>query len=312
MNILRVVGILTICAVIAYAFGLYLKASPEPRVMHTRPVVTQPEPEVTVPVKKINAPELTLVPDSVYSVFVNNGDKMVLFEKNPLLPLPIASITKLMTALVAKTELPADYPIVISETAIAEFEDAGHLQAGQRFTAGELIFPLLIESSNDAAAAFQEAIQINDPSKTLVELMNTKAKEIGMINTEFVNATGLDAYEGQNKSSAQDLVILTEYIQKNHPELLFITNTQTYRLVNLQNTYDHILTTTNGSLTDSRIPFKTMGGKTGETPKAKQTLLLITETPNKKGYIVHVILGSTNRHDDMAALTNWIFNAYTW
>jgi serine-type D-Ala-D-Ala carboxypeptidase (penicillin-binding protein 5/6) len=312
MNILKVAGILTTCAIIAYAFGLYLKASPEPRLMHTRPIVTTPEPEIAVPIKKAEAIPLTLTAESAYSVFVNGDQKMVLFEKDPLKRLPIASITKLMTALVAKTKLPVDYPVVISKMALLEYEDAGRLKENQRFTAHELLFPLLIESSNDAAAALAEAVQTQNPDATLVELMNTKAKELGMLGTEFVNVTGLDAYAGRNTSSAQDLVTLVEYIQKTTPDLLFITNTQSYRLVNRQNTYDEILTSTNASLTDSRIPFKTIGGKTGETPKAKQTLLLVTESPKNKGYIVHVVLGSTNRHDDMAALTNWISNAYTW
>jgi serine-type D-Ala-D-Ala carboxypeptidase (penicillin-binding protein 5/6) len=312
MNILKVAGILTTCAIIAYAFGLYLKASPEPRIMHTKPVVTVTEPEITVPIKKFETIPLTLTAESAYSVYINGDQKMVLFEKDPLKKLPIASITKLVTALVAKTELPVDHPVVISSTALAEYEDAGRLKEGQRFTAHELLFPLLIESSNDAAAALAEGVKAKNPDTTLVELMNNKAKEIGMLSTEFFNVTGLDAFAGRNTSSSQDLVTLVQYIQKTNPDLLFITNTQSYRLVNRQNTYDEILTSTNASLTDSRIPFKTIGGKTGETPKAKQTLLLVTESPKNKGYIVNVVLGSTNRHDDMAALTNWISNAYTW
>lgn len=313
MNLPKVIGILTTCAVIVYAFGLYLKVSPEPRVMHTRPVAAEESaPTISVPIRKANISPLSLTSESAYSVYINNGQKMVLFEKDPLISLPIASITKLMTALVTKTLLPVNEPVVISESAVAEFESAGKLKAGQRFTAHELLFPLLIESSNDAAAALAETVHEKNPNVTLKELMNDTAKEIGMLRTNYVNVTGLDSFEGSNTSSAQDLVRLAEYIIKSNPDLFFITNTQSYRLVNFENTYDEILTSTNISLTDSRIPFRTIGGKTGETPKAKQTLLLVTESPTGKGYIVNVILGSSNRHDDMAALTNWIFNSYTW
>lgn len=180
-----------------------------------------------------------------------NGKETVLFSKNPDMELPLASITKLVTAYVS--------------------------------TSSELFHPMLVESSNEAAE------KIATPAT--VAMMNGFAKEIGLKNTMFFNPSGKDA-PGPNFSSAKDIAhLMYELYQTEHgKEILMIGRAYTP-------------TATNKSLVDPRIPFKIIGGKTGETSKANQTLTLLVESGDS--LIALVVLGSKNRFEDMAKLAQW-------
>lgn len=153
----------------------------------------------------------------------------------------------------------------------------------------DLFKPLLIESSNDAA------MKITKP-KT-VETMNAFAKGSGLTHTTFFNTVGLDR-PGPNISSASDVAraVYTMFTTEHGKEIFDISTTITPKA-------------TNKALGDKRIPFEIVGGKTGETPKAGQTLTLITKGPNGS-YLVFVVLGSKNRFEDMVVLTNWTHDSF--
>lgn len=210
------------------------------------------------------------------SVFIDQaGSKKILFEKNADRPLPIASLTKLMTASIFLKH----YNVEREETA-------------------ELLLSLLIESDNEAANDLAEIIG----EKSFLELMNSKTKELGMENTHFTNPNGLDPKEpgeSLNYSTAEDLVKLAKYITLEQSLLWEISTIQEFE--NIKNTNELL----------GQIP-GIIGGKTGETPLAGKCLILVIQAPKNKGFLVNVILNSENRFEEMKKLISWAENAYRW
>lgn len=258
----------------------------------------------------VAAPELTA--RSALSIFVDgDGEPQTLFEKNGRERLPVASIAKLMTALVAIESFPPEDAITFSKTAIAEQEGFGEFKPGESFSAGELMHSLLMESSNDAAAAFAETVG----RSKFVELMNKKAGEMGLENTRFTNPTGLDAGDGGSEapySTAEDVLKLARYIKENRPEIFSILAAAEYDLRDTGGRLHHKIKNTDELLSRRDWGVKIIGGKTGETTGARQTLLLVVESPRHSGYIMSVILRSEDRFGDMKTLVDWDYNSYVW
>jgi len=207
------------------------------------------------------------------------GNVKFLFEKNPEKPLPIASISKLMTALVVfdlKESYNLSLPIKITKEAVNQegVSKFRELNPGELVPVKELVYKMLIESSNDAAFALTEPIGEDG----FVALMNIYAKEIGLSDTFFLDPTGLK----KNTSTARELVKLANYILENYPQIFEIT---TYRAD--QNTNKLL----------KEIP-EIVGGKTGWTQEARGCLILVLKN-RRNGYFVNVVLGSEHRFNDM-------------
>ncbi len=135
---------------------------------------------------------------------------------------PIASITKLMTALVADETLNLDDETVISRTAVNTYGGAGGLRIGNTFTIEELFYPLLLASSNDAA----EAIAEHKNRYTFLLDMNAKADSLGMEQTNYDDASGLSS---KNVSSPADLFKLVQHIDKYRRYILDITMEKSHK-----------------------------------------------------------------------------------
>ena len=210
------------------------------------------------------------------SVFIDHqGSEKTLFEKNADQPLPIASLTKLMTASIFLKH----YDVEREETV-------------------KLLLSLLIESDNEAANDL--AVTIGEDS--FLELMNSEAEELGMENTYFTNPNGLDPKEPDeplNYSTAKDLVRLSKYIALEQSLLWDISSIQ--ELEDMKNTNELL----------GQLP-GIIGGKTGETPLAGKCLLLVVQAPQNNGFIVNIILNSENRFEEMKKLINWVENANRW
>ncbi|MBI3252851.1 MAG: D-alanyl-D-alanine carboxypeptidase [Candidatus Omnitrophica bacterium] len=127
----------------------------------------------------------------------------ILYGKNPHLKLPPASTTKLMTVLVVLERLPLDKPVTVSASAANTSPSKAGLARGVSYRAGDLVAACLISSSNDAAIALAEAVAGSE--KEFVNLMNQKAKALGMNDTYFVNATGLTDKHARQVTTAYDL-----------------------------------------------------------------------------------------------------------
>lgn len=225
-------------------------------------------------------------------ILPNNSSKII-FEKNSQEKLLIASITKLMTSVVAVEFLPQNFPIKVSELAVAQEDNTGLLEPGDILTIGQLMYSALIESSNDAAFALTEPIT----EKGFVALMNLKAQSLKMENTLFSNPTGLDE-QTTNYSTAQDLAILAKYIAKK-PEIMEIISQKEYPLYLDSGILHHNLINTNELL--GEIP-EILGGKTGYTEKAGECLLTLSKTKQANVLRIDIVLGSTDRFGDTRKL----------
>jgi len=219
---------------------------------------------------------------------VNLSDNSVILEKNPDQPYPIASITKLMSAVIALENIDTDQTITLTEKMLKPLGQSPSLFLGLNVSAEKLLKASLIQSANDAV----EALSYFVGKEKFVDLMNQKAKEINMANAVFYDVHGLNP---ANHSTAADLAKLLTYIHKNHPEILSITRDNNFWL---PDSTGWLLKFQN---VNNFYPLSTfIGGKTGYLPEAKQTLASIF---NVKGdQIAIILLYSSNRQADAFAI----------
>ncbi len=246
-----------------------------------------PPPRVLTP-----APEIIA---EAYFVKILGEEQQILKQREEKSLSP-ASITKLLTVVIASERLPPGAILVLTEAAKALEEKLVPAPAGEAFLRDDMIRLALIGSFNDAAAALLEAVE-PDPTRAR-ELLNQTAARIGMAHSHFENSTGLDA-EG-HETTAEDLARLAEYIARHHPDLLEMTRIREATVSSLSG-QEYAITNTNELL--SEFP-ALLGGKTGLTDKAKGTLLLWYPAGEKTAIIV--ILGSEDRFGDGRKLIGWI------
>lgn len=242
------------------------------------------------------------VPDfTARSVLSITLDGKVLFQKNPDEKLPIASLTKLITALVVLDNYDISLPLTFTKLSVVGVEDPGGFKVGQVFYAKDLLYSLLMESSNDSALALSEVVG----QKAFVDLMNLEIKDIAL-NTSFFNVDGVDRKDS-NYSTARDLFEILKYLIKDYPLIFEITSKKEYDLYSPDNVFHHKIINRNELL--GKIP-GIYGGKTGETEKAKQCLIVVLKKNNN--YLINIILGSDDRFSEMEKLINWEKESNKW
>lgn len=234
----------------------------------------------------------------------------VLYAKNENERLPLASLTKVMSALVASEAVPGYRTIAISESSTRTDGDAG-LVPGEHWTLKDLLDFSLVSSANDGIRAIALAVgsldqnnasdesQVND----FVLKMNSLASKIGMKNTYYLNDTGLDESKEQGGAygSAKDQAILLEYILKKNPTLLSSTKSSTLRIRNIEGL---VHTARNTSSIVNDIP-GIIASKTGFTDLAGGNLIIAFD-PEIGRPIIISLLGSSEegRFRDMMVLVN--------
>lgn len=159
--------------------------------------------------KVVNA-QITVSAQAAALMNADTGE--FLFTKNPNQKLPIASLTKVMTAILAIESGDLDAEVVFSEAAANQPPSKIFLQAGDSLTLRDMLYALLLESGNDVAYAIAEYIGGNVDN--FVRLMNEKAQSLGMTNTTFTNPSGLSE-PAPNISTATDLARLMRYAMQN-------------------------------------------------------------------------------------------------
>ncbi len=246
----------------------------------------------TVEEKLTHVPELVFrsVPPpelgATAAIAVDRETGRVIFEHNADAPLPIASVTKLVSAAVFWLETDPFATTTISWLDVANEGRSGRLQGGQTYQNRELLFPALLESSNDAAAALERATAF-----TLVPAMNAFAQSSGATQTTFVDASGIG--DG-NVSTARDLVRLYEAVLNDAPHVIDVTTLPRY--------LNHVNAWQNNS------PFIAMegyqGGKHGYTLAANRTAVVRFTESTEAGEreVVYVLLGSDNLVADIETL----------
>ncbi len=226
----------------------------------------------------------------------------VFLEKDSLKKRPIASLTKLMTAVAASEAIFFERTIKINESVLKTYGDTGNLQLGEVLSLNDLLYPLLMESSNDAAKAIAEMVY---GEKKFVSLMNNKALALSMLDTSYADASGL---ESGNISTADDLFKLSRYLFEKRKFLLNITKEPSKKLISQDGTNSHTFNNFN-----EFSGFKEfVGGKTGYTEEAGKTMVAIFSLPiagltEKEGTrdIAIIVLNSEDRKEDVKRLLDW-------
>lgn len=173
----------------------------------------------------------------------------------------VASVSKIMTAIVAIENGNLDREIEIKKEDIDTYGSSIYLQVGDKISLMDLVYGLMLRSGNDAAKAIARVV--GGSVENFAELMNDKAIAIGMKNSTFTNPSGLDVNETGNLSTSYDLAILMSYAIKNET-FLKITGTKQYKSNKGMWENKNKLLRTYG---------KVIAGKTGFTYKAKRTLV---------------------------------------
>lgn len=271
----------------------------------------QAEVQATNPVENT---EVATAPQKIEAIKINATSayvwdvvgQRVLFEKNPDKELPLASITKLMTALVAYELVPDNTLVTISSAAAAQ-QSGGSLEAGEVYKVKELADFALISSYNSAAytlaASVGELLGEEDAVTQFIAAMNIRAEELNLTSLKYTNPTGLDvsATVAGATGNARDTTFLMEYILLNNPEILTPTVTEYTRLYNQNGDY-HDAHNTNNILAD--IP-NLLGSKTGYTDLAGGNLTIAFDAGYNRPVIV-TVLGSTRneRFSDVKKLVD--------
>lgn len=215
------------------------------------------------------------------SYCVMGGDEHeVVEEKDMHKTQSVASISKIMTAIVAIEQGNLSDTWAVSDAILQVDGSSLYLQVGQEVSLESLLYGLMLRSGNDAAVEI--ATHISGDIDRFVQLMNEKAKEIGMMDTIFHNPSGLDEEDGGNISSAYDMALLMSYAMKN-PTFAKITGSTYY--------------TTAWNLrwkNKNKLLFEypnTIGGKTGFTKKAGRTLVSMASNTKSESIVVTLAMG---------------------
>ncbi|HEO8422326.1 D-alanyl-D-alanine carboxypeptidase family protein [Niallia sp. FSL W8-0635] len=236
------------------------------------------------------------------AILMEQDSGRVIFEKDAHTQRRIASITKIMTAILAIESGKLDETVTVSNNAIRAEGSSIYLQEGEKIKLEDLVYGLMLRSGNDAAVAIAETV--GGSLDGFVYLMNQKAEEIGMKNTHFANPHGLDDHE-DHFSTAYDMALLTRYAMKNDTYKK-IAGTESYRSESSNNKWDRVWKNKNKLLT-SLYEYST-GGKTGYTKRAKRTLV---STAEKDGVsYIAVTLNDPDDWDDHINMFETAFKQY--
>ncbi len=292
-------AILAVLVIVSVAFDFHTTRTNAQTAAAAAPTQTPPPPHVTA--------------QSAIIYDVPSGT--VLYAKNEAVQLPLASITKLMTAVVVRETLQSDDVIAIAPEALERDGDSG-LLAQQLWRVGSLLDLTLVESSNDGAQAL--ALAAASPIRTkypgaspdaFVWRMNDLAQTLGLTQTYYLDPTGLDVSDTMASAygSALDVAHLIAYMVKAYPDLLSATSERSIEVSDASGTTYTVLNT--DKATD--IP-GLIGGKTGYTDLAGGNLAIVFDADIGHPVIV-VALHSTKegRFEDVRALTEYAHTLIT-
>jgi len=199
-----------------------------------------------------------------YLVQING---VAVWQQNPHLRLPSASLTKLMTALLVSEQLPPGTPVTVDQAAARETGSRLGLRLGETLTADDLLGATLVASANDACRALANHIGGNEAR--FVEAMNLRARQLGLTNTRFTNACGHDA--PGHYASVKDIARLALAAMQVEQIARWVAQAQT-RITTMNRQRSYTLKTTNALI--GRYD-GVLGVKTGTTPKAGKCLVAL-------------------------------------
>ena len=242
--------------------------------------------------KPVEKPVAVVDPDGISAEAYIVGDietGKVYFEKKADRILPFASMSKLITALVATHIYESSSTITITPEEMNVPADASGLKAGESFTVTELLYPLLLNSSNVAG----EALASSTNRTSFLKVMSDYSWELGMPESVLADPTGLSE---NNSGTARGFFGMARYLYRERPDILEITRTATTSVATTTDHGAHMFSSIHPFVSDPRF----IGGKTGHTPAALDTMLTIFRIDSKT--IALIVLRSDNRARDTALL----------
>ena len=251
---------------------------------------------------KVSDDEIEINSDSAIAFDV--GTDYVLYSKDVKKKLPIASLSKIVTALVVLEKSDLNDVVTISRSAFEVPGKKERLFVGEKITVDNLLKMMLVSSNNIAASALGE--HAGGDLESFVGLMNQKVEFLGLEDTVFYNPTGLDQKD-VNVSTAYDVAQLVDYALE-EPIIWEYSRIKDVKISSLDGRTNHWVKNTNqllGKLED------VVGGKTGFTDIAGQCLVLITNN-SSDNQVITVVLNAEDRFLQTQRLKNWIWKNYQW
>jgi len=234
------------------------------------------------------------------AIVIDLASGKILFEKNIHARLPIASLTKLMSAVIGRENYSLEDLVVVSKNASKQPPAKIWLGKGEKLLVKDLLKALLIESANDVAVALAEKMG----EEEFVKKMNQKAKSLGLKNSHFANPVGYD--DEENFSTTFDLAILANYVLRDEvlreivgtPKTIIFSKTgKAHELYSTNNLF--------GSYLDIH------GLKTGLTEEAGECLAAVAKMKNGRK-ILTIVLNSSGRFQEAKALITWAEKSHRW
>ena len=234
------------------------------------------------------------------SIVMDLDSSRVLYENNADEERLIASITKIMTCIIAIEQGDLDSDVEAGEEILKMYGTSIYLELNEKMKLIDLLYGLMLRSGNDASVVI--AKEVAGTEEKFVKMMNEKAKEIGMTNTTFSNPHGLDE-ETKNYSTARDMAILSRYAYKNKTYRKII-GTEEYRVKTDNKSY--LWYNRMKLLGDYKY---CTGGKNGYTPSAGKTLVTTHKKDDLK--ITVVTLYDNDEYNNHERLAEYAFDNYS-
>lgn len=233
------------------------------------------------------------------AILMDMDSGRILYSKDIHNPRLIASITKIMTAVIAIENGNLNDVVTVGKEVLTMYGSNIYVELGEKMTLKDLLYGLLLRSGNDSAIVI--ATYIGGTEEKFVEMMNKKAKEIGMINTIYNNSHGLDEVT-QNHSTAYDMAVLSSYANtlEAYRE---ISGTKKWTTSTANKSYVWY----NRNKLLSLYEYAT-GGKTGYTPTAGRTLVTTASKDNLN--LTAVTLNDPNEYTSHENMFEYGFNNY--
>lgn len=239
------------------------------------------------------------------ALLMDLGSGILLYKKNPYQQLPMASLTKIMTAIIILENHDLDEVVTVEDdySVIPELGVRLWLHQYEKIRVGDLLVGLLVRSAGDAALAL--AKHHSGSAEVFVDEMNEKAKILNLNGTSFKNPIGID--DDGHYSTAFDLAILTKYSLRN-PIFRRIIQIPRATIASTDGEIKHTFDSTN-YLLSSYLDIR--GVKTGTTDNAGESIINLARKPNGKEVVV-VLLDSPERFQESKRLIDWSFRNFRW
>lgn len=248
----------------------------------------------------VASPELSAKSFLVY----DTKNSKIIFSKDAGRTLPIASLTKILTAAVALENLNSQELIVIASDSFNVDGEGADFHLQESFYFQDLLGAMMVKSSNDAASAIARAVK-GKTGRNFSDLMNQKALQIGMEQSRFLDPAGLN---DEGYSSAKDLLKLAKYA-KRYPDIWRLMGLKFLDIYSADGKFAHHFESTN-KLWNS-LP-NLIGGKTGYTDGALESMIIEENLPEQTSSLIIIVLGSTNRFGEIYQLAGWSKTAFRW